>query len=633
MYGTVKLSGSIEIWYQSSFNIAAALICFSALFYTILQQRIRRPQNRHYCVIVADIALNAVCAALGLYAESVAAVSMPWRICLYVVEYLYFLAHTALGFVLFNYALHLCDAAGDISFRKRIWLSIPAILTEALVVVNPFFHLIYRFDGSFIFHRGDLEFLLYLMAGFYASLSAWLLIKYWKTLGMHHRVAILCFYGLTLSGMLIQMKARTVRVELFFESLAVLGLLFTLEDDDYLREVATGVYNRNAFVIDVMRYFTRNRGFRVFCVRLKDAAALQRVLGMNAGEVVPALVAEYLRQIHPVYYIYRITSTSFMMVFPDGDRHCDPDSIRLAEERFKKCFIVNGLETDFTTYLLDVRVPEELGSLTDLLLMAEIPIPSGMPSRVLKGEDLRFLFRGVRVENALRQAMQENSFIVEYRPIYKTQDQVLWAEEARICVDDGEGGLFSSEELLPVAEQLGMTAHIGDLLLREAFRHIGNSEGVPRYLHVDLYPALWEKEDPAGQLGLYLQEFSVDPERVCLEIPESAVRGDLETLRGVLAGLRSLGFRLVLDHYGAGYADLQAAFSMDFDQVKLDRCLMENALTSDIGAEVLEDNVDMIREMGFSVAADGADDPGHIDFARRFCIDFVQICAEERAVS
>ena len=125
----------------------------------------------------------------------------------------------------------------------------------------------------------------------------------------------------------------------------------------------------------------------------------------------------------------------------------------------------------------------------------------------------------------------------------------------------------------------------------------------------------------------------MDPERVCLEIPESAVSGDLEALRGVLAGLRSLGFRLVLDHYGAGYADLQAAFSMDFDQVKLDRCLMENALTSDIGAEVLEDNVDMIRGMGFSVAADGADDPGHIDFARRFCIDFVQIRAEERAVS
>ena len=612
----------MDIWYESSYNTAAALICLSALFYTFLQGRTRKPQNRYFALIVGDIALNAICATAGLYAEAASSYSEAARIVLYVTQYLYFLTHTALGFIFFIYTLHLCDVAVDTPPKNLIILCIPAIITELLVLLNPVLHLVYYYDSDYSFHRGPMEWLLYVMAVFYAAHCAGILIRYRHTLFRDRWAAVICFYVLTMTGMLVQMVARHVRLELFCESLAVLGLMFTMEDDDHLRERVTSVYNRNALVMDLFRYFARGRKFCAICLRLRDAASLQRLLGTDAVETVPVMVAAFLKQIHPVYYIYRSSSSSFVLIIPEGDRRCRNDLEEVILDRFSRSFMVGKSEVDLTYCLLEASGPGELTNAADVLLMADIQLPASVSSHVLKGDDMHFLFRAAQVEGALHRALSGDGFKLEYVPIYSTKDHTLWSEEARLYIDDEELGRVSQDEFMSVAQDLSTTADIGAILLEKSLKRFGVEKTAAGRMSVDLYSALWQRERFVETLSRGIKEYSIDASRVSLEISEPALRGDLSLLRHMTSILKEMGFSLTLDGYGAGYADMRTVFSLDFDHVKLDRSLMEKAPESSVGAAVLEENVDMIRRMGLAVIADGTDSAGQLGIAERLGIDY-----------
>ena len=613
-----------ELWNASSFNIAAALICISGLYYSAANKLIRKAQNRVFIHIIAIIAINAVCATTAIYAEVYATTSLVCRIILFASQYLYFIAHTFLALMFLYYSIYLCDAMNVISKRRKIIITMPAILAEVFVLLNPVHHLVYYFDENYAFHRGDLEMLLYVLAGVYAIGTAIILIKYWETVSFEKKLFVVIFYLLTILGIVLQMISREVRLELFCESLAMMGFMFALEDETQMRESITDLYNRATFINDVERYIARGRRFDLTILRLRDASAYQRLAGAKVIDKVPVVVAEYLRTVHPFQHAYRVSPFAFAMVSLAGDTTCKKNLAGEIEERFGGSFDIEGKRVHLSEYILSISVPKDMKTLHDILLAIDTPIPASTPGVILKKDDLKFLLRSSEVGEAIMRAMEKYNFTMEYMPIYHMPDMSEYSVEACISIDDIKLGKILPAEFQPVAEANGTLEKIGEYLINNSFAYFAEHRNEIKRLNVDLYSALWLKADIGVRMKKYLDKYGLDAGNICLEITESAVRGDKSKLGFAISELKELGFSITLDDYGAGYSNIQSMFALDFDQIKLGRSLLQQAGDNEVGAAVLEGNVDMIKRMGLSLLADGIENSEQEALTRKLGIDFAQ---------
>ncbi|HEX7672360.1 MAG TPA: EAL domain-containing protein, partial [Polyangiaceae bacterium] len=93
--------------------------------------------------------------------------------------------------------------------------------------------------------------------------------------------------------------------------------------------------------------------------------------------------------------------------------------------------------------------------------------------------------------------------------------------------------------------------------------------------------------------------------RVVLEITERASLDDVTDVRGKVAELRRLGFRMALDDLGAGYAGLTSLAELEPEFVKLDISLVRDIHRNPVKQKLVQSMIKMCREMGIQVIAEG----------------------------
>ncbi|MBQ7506993.1 MAG: EAL domain-containing protein [Lachnospiraceae bacterium] len=596
-----------EPWTGSTFNVAAFLITVSSIFYTVLRGRTVRKQNKLFLGILIVTMLSALSTVGSIFASEFSDYSFAARMVLYDMEYLYFAAHTLLGPLMFYYALMICDAAEDLGKRARRLLLLPGIAAEILALLNPLHKSVYFFDETSQFQRGPLEVFLYLMAAFYALSSAYILLRYWRTTSLDRKVAVLCFYGLTAFGMYVQMVTVEVRVELLAEALSLMGLMFSVENEDHRLDRMTGLYNREALYEDLERYVGRKRPFRILTLRLMDVLTLQRIMGYNAFDAVPVQCANFLKTIHPWIYIYRAAPGTFVLLVPAELENKTELKERIVT-RFSHSFSFGSFDGLLRYYLLSARVPEEISTLSDLLMMADLPIPVSVPSHILEGENLAFLFRNSELEKAVRKAEEGKNISLCYEEIYSLEEKQAVSREARLVLEDETIGTIEQEELLVVARQCNRMEELGKFLIREAFRSFSKAkeggEG-PAHLHVNLFLALLSDSDHRSFLRGLLEQESLEAAEITLEIAESSVSEYPGDIGRAMRELSEMGFTLALDNYGSGYSNMQEMFALPFDEVKLSGDLLGGVGENEVSDAVLDSNIRMIREMGMGLLAEG----------------------------
>ncbi len=593
----------------------------SGIFYTLLKRRFGKTQGRVFLAIFCVLFCNALCAAFAVFGEEYTIESRVFRILYHGSEYLYFLAHTAVAPLFFVYFMYLCDCKDIYPSKKLFLIMLPAGLIEIMVLLNPLHHLLWYFDKYDGFCRGKVEFLLYILAVLYATLAAGLVFQFRWSISRDRKVSITCFVILTMFGMIVQMISHGVQIEVFCEALGMLGLMFTLEDEDRVRDMATGVYNRTCLIADTKRLFKRQRAFLLSVLFLKDATTIQHLLGSEAVDIVPEKVASFLKTIHPANRIYRTAPSVFALVTVKGETY-SPEKIK---ERFEQGFDIAGNDVKLSYYLLEAEAPLQIHTVSDVLLLSDAVIPSSYPETVLRGDSIGFLFRNEEIRRAIKRAISDEGFRVEFVPIYNVSDGSIWSAEARMWIDDKETERIEAEEFLPIALSSGELSPIGERLIRMAFsRFSRKTDDTCSRLNVDLNIALLIKKGIAEWLSLLAHEYGVDPKNVSLEINEAAIREEYPEIRGNIKKLKEAGFTMTLDLYGSGYSNIKTLFSMGFDHIKSDRKLMNVDSKSEKALMVLEENSSMLRQLGFVLLSDGVDTEFKKERCKELGISYIQ---------
>ena len=214
--------------------------------------------------------------------------------------------------------------------------------------------------------------------------------------------------------------------------------------------------------------------------------------------------------------------------------------------------------------------------------------------------------RDLVLEAQLREAIETQQLTLYYQPQVSLVDETVVGAEALVRWKHPERGLISPEEFIPMAEETQLIIPMGDWILDEACRQASEwrASGLPDLtMSVNLSPVQFHQPDLVARVRQALERHGLQGVDLELEITESVVIDDVDSVTDTANAIRFLGVSLAMDDFGTGYSALSYLTRLPFQKLKIDQSFIRdpNGNNWPIVGVVIQ----LAREMGdaFSVRA------------------------------
>lgn len=231
------------------------------------------------------------------------------------------------------------------------------------------------------------------------------------------------------------------------------------------------------------------------------------------------------------------------------------------------------------------------------------------------------------LEKQLPRALEREEMFLEYQPIFELQSGAVSGVEALLRWRNPDRGMVDPRELIPAAERTGEIIPIGRWMLRTACLQgvAWQRRGLPEIrIAVNLSQRQLLDEQLIDDLKAALAEAGLKPELLELEITENLLLVHFPHVVKVLNGLKSVGVRLALDNYGAGYSSLAQIRQLPVDTLKIDRSIVGKTPGSKIDRAMVEVITGMGRALDLTVVAGGVERAEQLEFLRESSCDLLQ---------
>lgn len=170
-------------------------------------------------------------------------------------------------------------------------------------------------------------------------------------------------------------------------------------------------------------------------------------------------------------------------------------------------------------------------------------------------------------------------------------------------------GFISPAEFIPIAEESSLINSIGLWVLRHACQQIKNwqSDEITRYLRlsVNISARHFGQDNFVDEVKMALNDSNCPPHLLRLELTESLMQNNIDTLAQKMKLLKKIGVSLSLDDFGTGYSSLSVLRSFPIDELKIDRSFVINMLKNKSDASIIEMIIAISKNLDMDVIAEG----------------------------
>lgn len=224
-----------------------------------------------------------------------------------------------------------------------------------------------------------------------------------------------------------------------------------------------------------------------------------------------------------------------------------------------------------------------------------------------------WLRRRTGIEHELRGAIVRDELSLVFQPIVSLPEGKPVGVEALLRWNHPRLGPVPPDEFIPIAEEAGLISRLDHWVLHQACRRLGRwlADGHDLWLSVNISVRELHLVDYVSQVTETLRTHRIPPERLVLEITEHSVALDIDDLVAQLEELRSVGIRIALDDFGAGYSSLGQLRHLPVDILKIDRSLVGDPArgSSREAAPLVDVVVRLGNRLGLDVIAEGVAEP------------------------
>ena len=338
-------------------------------------------------------------------------------------------------------------------------------------------------------------------------------------------------------------------------------------------------------------------------------------LGHAAGDSLLVQVAERLRRpLRPEDLLGRVGGDEFVMVLEGVDTPAELAEVasrlaRALDEPFEL-----GGHRHAMTLSLGGTLGTHPDTADDVLMRADMALLRAKrlgraryeafdpaQDRVATRADLQ-------LEDDLRTSLGTDELRAYYQPIVALGDLTVVGHEALVRWEHPEHGLLPPERFLELAESSGLIRPLGWWMLSQACQDAANGSGglAPQgWVAVNASPSQLARPGVAADVTRALVASGLRPERLHLEITETALITATATLVRELRELSEMGVRIALDDFGTGYSSLSLLRQFPVDLVKIDRSFIEPVLTDRSAYAIVKAVLSMCRDMALPTVAEG----------------------------
>ncbi len=401
----------------------------------------------------------------------------------------------------------------------------------------------------------------------------------------------------------------------------------------------TGCSNRAGFVQELGASIARANllglAVGVIDIDLDNFRLVNDSLGHVAGDDLLTQVAARLRNLlGETNLVARLNGDEFLLLLSDltDDPAPSPrgeaplsvveDVARQVHELFKQPFTLDGVDFTLTASLGISMCPEDATVAKTLLAHADLAMyrsktasPGG--TAVFAGEQDDAIGRLHRATQ-LRQAVERESWELQYQPIVDLNDGHVQGVEALIRGRAENGDLIPPGEFIPLAEEIGLIGPIGDWVINETCRQMRewNDSGLNLDVAVNVSPSQLLSLRFSEELIHRLKTAGLDPHQMVIEITESAALTDLTETRKVLHSLHNAGFKIAIDDFGTGYSSLGRLMDLPVDILKIDRSFVKEVHLNRLAGAMVRAVLQLAKSLGMQPLAEGIETSEELAFLR-----------------
>jgi diguanylate cyclase (GGDEF)-like protein/PAS domain S-box-containing protein len=234
----------------------------------------------------------------------------------------------------------------------------------------------------------------------------------------------------------------------------------------------------------------------------------------------------------------------------------------------------------------------------------------------------------LQLETDLRNALNNNEFMIYYQPIVSLDTNIIVGFEALIRWYHEKRGHIPSLEFIPLAEETGMIIPLGKWVLQEACRQIRIWQEQfpstpPLTVSINVSSKQLSNPDFVSEIKSVLGETGINPQSLKLEITESFLMED-EKIAMVLSKLKEMDVQIHIDDFGTGYSSLSYINKYPISALKIDRSFIERMGIEGEDSEIVRAIVNLAHNLSMDVIAEGVEKGEHLPILKALNCKYVQ---------
>ncbi|HKX79299.1 MAG TPA: EAL domain-containing protein [Novosphingobium sp.] len=382
------------------------------------------------------------------------------------------------------------------------------------------------------------------------------------------------------------------------------------------------------------------RACAIFLLDLDRFKQVNDTMGHPAGDALLGQVADRLRStVGKRGSVGRLGGDEFKIILPGHQSHANLANLaKLIIENLSQPYSIEGHRVIIGASVGIAMCPDNGTTSEELIRNADLALyaakDGGRGRHHFYAQDLHSEAEERRqLEQDLRDAISQGALELHYQPQVRTTTEKIAGFEALLRWNHPKHGYLSPAKFVPIAEDTGLIAQIGEWALRTACTDLARWPKTVR-VAVNVSPLQFANPALPAIVTSAIASAGIAPSRLELEITESVFLNDDKSTEAMFSALKSIGVRLALDDFGTGYSSLGYLKSAPFDKIKIDQSFVRGAtISGSRNGAIISSIVSLAEALGMETTAEGVETLDELDLIRMLGCSHIQGYIYEKALT